>query len=305
MNSRLYALNVGRGDSFFVEIETGKDTYVLLIDGGDDYFDDSVKPIQFIRNKGWQHIDLMILTHLHPDHVTGLLEVAEHIPVREAVLPYPPLEWEPGKYRHPKAAQSASVLSNYRTLQELLLKQNSNVSVRHPFGQKKDWQFGDIVLRHLDPQHESDLFAYTNLLQLADSSPDIQEKRLVAFDSLSNLDSSVWLLEQSGGEQLFLFGGDALLSNWERIMKTAHLHPRGFKIGHHGMLDAWNEQLLQQLSPDWLLITNHNAEYEQFREEWTRLAQNAGCQLFVTGSQPGTHHLASRLPFIPERMELK
>ncbi|MCR8630066.1 ComEC/Rec2 family competence protein [Paenibacillus radicis (ex Xue et al. 2023)] len=307
MKPVLYALNVGRGDAFFLEIPTDNGVAVILMDGGDHFFHDSVRPYRFVQERGWKQIDLMILTHLHPDHLTGLLEVAEHIPIVEAVLPYPELTLGLGEMRHPKAVQTARMLNDYNQLWELLRRQKTAVTLRQPFGETASWTFGPFMLRHLDPLHISDLPAYSNLQQLCSShlETEIQEKLLVAFDSSSNRDSSVWLLEQTDGQQLFLFSGDALLSNWERIMENEQLRPSGFKVGHHGMADGWNEDLLRLLSPDWVLITNNNTEYERFRDDWNRIAQASESMLYVTGSQPDTLYLASSLPLAPERIELK
>jgi beta-lactamase superfamily II metal-dependent hydrolase len=303
----LYALNVGRGDSFFVEIPAESGGFVVLIDGGDHFIDERVKPLRFIREKGWERIDLLIVTHLHPDHVIGLLEVAERIPVREAVLPYPEFSVRLGEMRHPKAVQTAGLFCRYGQLCELLRRQHTSITLRPPFGGKTIWRFGEFVLRHLDPIEKSDMPAYEIIERLiSDSLPlSVQEKLCVAFDARSNADSSVWLLEQVDGSHFFLFGGDALLPNWERITKREKLRPRGFKVGHHGMADAWNERLLRLLSPDWILITNHGEEYHALRDSWLQLAQSSGSRLFVTGSAPKTHYLESRLPSVPERMELE
>ena len=300
----LYALNVGRGDAFFLEIPADDHPFVVLIDGGDRFIDEKIEPFRFVRHKGWSHIDLMILTHLHPDHIVGLLDVAKHVPVREAVLPYPRIPLPSGEMRNAKAVQTARLFRAYGRLWELLCEQQTRVSLRPPFGEKNVWQFGETRLRHLDPTEKSDLAAYATV-ELLGSAPAEQQDRLCAtFDAQSNGDSSVWLLEQADGTHLFLFGGDALLANWERITKRESLRPRGFKVPHHGMKDAWNEHLLKSLSPDWVMITNDAKEYEIFRDEWNQLAQCSGCRLIVTGSQPNTHYWTSQLPSLPERVEL-
>ncbi|MDU0202137.1 hypothetical protein [Paenibacillus sp. GCM10012304] len=89
-------------------------------------------------------------------------------------------------------------------------------------------------------------------------SVHMQKKLCMDVDGLSNDDSSVWLLEVAEGEYLVLFGGDAPLPNLERIAKHKLIRPHGFKMGHHGMMDAWNEQILQLFSPEWLIITNQS-----------------------------------------------
>ncbi|WP_177237764.1 ComEC/Rec2 family competence protein [Paenibacillus sp. 1_12] len=304
MQPTLYALNVGRGDSFFVEIPTESGTSVVLIDGGDDFFDESVKPLRFVQDKGWNQIDLMILTHIHPDHLTGLLEVAEHIPIREAILPYPEIVVELGKMMHPKAIQTAEMLQMYKQLHVCLERQNTRITLRPPFGERTIWQFGNFLLRHLDPVEKSDLSAFHILEELQTAPAYRQERLCAAFDGQSNGDSSVWLLEDADGAHLVLFAGDALQPNLERITEREYIRPRGFKVGHHGMMDAWNEPMLRLLSPEWILITNHREEYKIFVDAWMQLAQCSDSRLFVTGSEANTFYLVSRLPLMPERIEL-
>ncbi|NRF92874.1 MBL fold metallo-hydrolase [Paenibacillus frigoriresistens] len=304
MQATLYALNVGRGDSFFVEIPMESRTSIILIDGGDDFIDEKVQPIRFIQEKGWKQIDLMILTHIHPDHLTGLLEVAEHIVVREAILPYPEITAVIGEMKYPKAVQTVEMLRMYKQLREILERQNTRITLRPPFGEKTEWQFGDFKLRHLDPVEKNDLPAFNKLEALQLASVDLQEKLCMDFDELSNVDSSIWLLEDAEGAHLVLFAGDALISNLERIAEREFLRPHGFKVGHHGMLDAWNEQVLRLFSPEWLIITNHRKEFDIFGEAWIQLSQCSDSGLFVTGSEASTYYLVSRLPLMPERIGL-
>ncbi|HEX7056699.1 MAG TPA: MBL fold metallo-hydrolase [Bacilli bacterium] len=301
----LYALNVGRGDSFFVEIPTEKKSYVILLDGGNVFFDESVTPLGFMRKKGWSCVDLLILTHIHPDHLIGLLDVAKHATVKEAVLPYPIFSLHLGAMHRPKALQTAEMLQKYEQLWSDLQEQNTRIFVRSPFGAKSVWRFGELLLRHLDPVDKNHLSAYKIVERLSASTAEEQEHLCEIFDAQSNGDSSVWLLEHQNGAHLFLFGADALLPNWERITKREQLHPHGFKVPHHGVTDAWNEHLLQLLSPDWLLITNDANEYEIYHEKWEQLAKSSGSRLFVTGSQSDTQHYLSRLPQLPERIEIK
>ncbi|WP_054954873.1 ComEC/Rec2 family competence protein [Paenibacillus dakarensis] len=301
----LYALNVGRGDSFFIEIPALEESYVILIDGGDCQKEMRVTPYAFIRERGWKRIDLMILTHLHPDHLYGLLEVSEHIPVTEALLPYPEMNLSIGELTNTKAIQTAELLRVYEELQMNLTRQQTSIVRRPPFGEKSVWAFGELILRHIEPVDPRDMAAYLTLEELREAPEDQQDRLLERFDGQSNADSSVLLLEHQDGTQLLLLSGDAVLSNWERILEREKLSPYVFKVGHHGVRDAWDEQLLAALSPDWVLVTNHKEEYEMFQDEWEGLVRTSGSQLFVTGAKDNSRCLISRLPRRPERIELE
>jgi glyoxylase-like metal-dependent hydrolase (beta-lactamase superfamily II) len=309
MNPRLYALNAGMGDSFFLEIDSGASRAVVLIDGGEKFWHERASPVRFAEEKGWRRIDLLILTHLHPDHIVGLLPVAETLHVAAAVLPYPPHRLHLPPMRHPKAEQAAEVFRMYQRLWELLKSQRTAISLRPPFGEVCVWRFGETRLRHLDPTKEIHLRAYERMKALAadDRMPDEDRERLLReFDALSNGDSSVWVLEHGDeAEPLVAFGADALLANWDRILEKEPLRPRGLKASHHGHPDALDASLLARLSPEWTIVTCDAERYAQHRDEWDRLARASGSAFVVTGARPNTLYLECELPQKPEAVEFE
>lgn len=77
-------LSIGQGDSAILELPEGG---TIVIDGGgaatghDDPGARSIVP--FLRWMGVRSIDLLVLSHPHPDHFGGLATVAEEIEVKE------------------------------------------------------------------------------------------------------------------------------------------------------------------------------------------------------------------------------
>ena len=70
-----YILNVGQGDSIYLELPSGAN---VLIDGGP-----SGGPVyEFLKAKGVTSIDHVVLTHPHSDHYAGLKKVFEAFEVR-------------------------------------------------------------------------------------------------------------------------------------------------------------------------------------------------------------------------------
>jgi competence protein ComEC len=84
---RISVLPVGQGDSAVFQLPDGT---VMLVDGGGTYPGrhgggrdpgaDVVVP--FLRRRGIEKIDIMVLSHPHPDHAGGLAAVARALPVR-------------------------------------------------------------------------------------------------------------------------------------------------------------------------------------------------------------------------------
>jgi beta-lactamase superfamily II metal-dependent hydrolase len=71
-------INVGQGDSILIVSPQGE---IVLIDGGSK--DSGV--VASLQKQGVGHIDLMIATHPHEDHIGGLIQVLETMPVSRVV----------------------------------------------------------------------------------------------------------------------------------------------------------------------------------------------------------------------------
>jgi competence protein ComEC len=73
---RVTFIDVGQGDSALLE---GPGGFVMLVDGGgryDDSFDTGARVVEpVLRARGIARVDLVVLSHPHPDHLNGLLRV--------------------------------------------------------------------------------------------------------------------------------------------------------------------------------------------------------------------------------------
>lgn len=80
-SSKVVFFNVGQGDSIFIRTT---DNYKILIDGGPD------KTVLFKLAEQLpfydRQLDLVVLTHPHADHVTGLVEVLKRYTVKQVAL---------------------------------------------------------------------------------------------------------------------------------------------------------------------------------------------------------------------------
>ena len=75
---RVYFVDVGQGDAILIVSPDGS---TVLIDGGDT----NTGILQFLQGLGIQHIDLMVATHPHADHIGGLVQVLNAMPVSRVV----------------------------------------------------------------------------------------------------------------------------------------------------------------------------------------------------------------------------
>jgi competence protein ComEC len=74
----VHFINVGQGDSILIESPS---SMTMLIDGGSA--DTGV--VAYLREQGVKRIDLMVATHPHEDHIGGLTQVLEAMPVSKVV----------------------------------------------------------------------------------------------------------------------------------------------------------------------------------------------------------------------------
>ncbi len=92
-NLKVYFFDVGQGDSEYIKMPDGKD---ILIDGGPD--DKVLQELGKVMDFGDRRIDLVVLTHPHADHLTGLVDVISRYDIGEI--------WESG-VEYPSATYDA------------------------------------------------------------------------------------------------------------------------------------------------------------------------------------------------------
>ncbi|MGQ9483362.1 MBL fold metallo-hydrolase [Chloroflexus sp.] len=71
----VHVIDVGQGDSILIRTPEGK---TALIDGG---YDNGLA-LAYLRERGIGHIDVMVASHPHADHIGGLVDVLRALPVK-------------------------------------------------------------------------------------------------------------------------------------------------------------------------------------------------------------------------------
>ena len=71
---QVHFIDVGQGDSVFIQAPDGT---TALIDGGSD----NSLAYQYLLRHGINRIDVLIVSHPHADHMGGLIEIIQNIPV--------------------------------------------------------------------------------------------------------------------------------------------------------------------------------------------------------------------------------
>ncbi|MGN7453984.1 ComEC/Rec2 family competence protein [Paenibacillus pasadenensis] len=297
MNASVHFLNVGWGDAHFIRLPSGA---LTLIDGGDGSLAEGRDhPLRWMERRGLRRLDAMIVTHLHEDHLNGLLDVVRSVEVALAILPYglperavrfrPELEREASELTR----RVCGILETYRELIRLLEARGTEIRWRSRHASAESsvvWEEHGFRLEHLYPWQDDPLPALEVLHSVFDADGRPEEERLAelaGFFDKSNDDSSVYRLTADGDETVgVLFGGDLMEGGWTRLARRSRLASRIWKAPHHGLEDSFQAWLLELVRPEACVIPICAERAEPLAERWNGMLRGSGSRLCLTGSVP-------------------
>lgn len=292
---KLTFVNVGYGEALLLECpdpaRTGG-TFVMVIDGGsaeeEEYRDCASGRIplaEYLSARGLDHIDVMVNTHVHEDHLCGLVPL--------------PGRWPPGEF------WQALPEGLHRALRTLPLFPEAAPSQRKFLQAMNDYpalcarvEAGGGVLRTLragwevrpcpgltvrclgpSPAKGAELAAlYMDLNQEEDSG--LFRQKLSALDGAMNNYSVILLLEYRGTR--ILLPGDTNRLGYGGISPedlAAHL----FKVGHHGQKDGADAALIAAVRPRAAVCcASSDRRYHSAHPELLRLLSDSGASLWFS-----------------------
>lgn len=245
---RVYFLDVGQGDASYIKNASGQD---ILIDGGPD--NSVLNQLDKVMNFGDREINLVILSHPHADHLTGLLEVLERYQVNEV--------WETG-VEYPSATYA-------KWRKEISERQITDKIVKA--GDKKE--LGDIkilILYPLSPLENKKIdnlnnASIVNRLDYGDFSV------LFTGDAEKTVQDKL-LNPPAGGKNLF---ADIL------------------KVAHHGSENGLTESFLEAVRPAIAIISvGQNNKYGHPHQATLSLLKDLAVRIYRT-DQNGTIEISS------------
>ena len=254
-------INVGNGDSILVrEMEHGEQRFAMLVDCGHDNLvrDDHPQELDarsrriyagdFLKKQGVDHLDVLLVTHFHRDHIGGLSRVLEAATVGRLMTPYaPPADAEDlepdGENGLPKAARNLLRCVNMyaRPLREqadrireiVELPGDRMETLQLTEDLKMDILFGEPALY---PRQRA---VYDAAYRGERNGYD-----LIHWAKSMNVASLRQRLHYHGKEMVL--GGDAYAHMWETETAT----PCDIlKVPHHASLSSTTRKLLKMLKP--------------------------------------------------------
>ncbi len=237
-NERLqvYFLDVGQGDSIYIRTPGEQD---ILIDGGPDK--SVLNQLGEVMPFWDREIDVMILTHPHSDHVTGLVEVLRRYSVKQIYY-----------------TGALHTAPDYLAWLEEIKKQNLDLKiVEHPF----EIDFGnEVKLQFLFPQksllnqkmeelNNSSIvnkLVYKNVsfLFMGDVEEPVEEELLKSSPAAVVISTEVEKSTTAIGMTTATEQDDQFLSLKADVLK----------VGHHGSSSSSSEEFLEAVSPQIAVI---------------------------------------------------
>ena len=239
--------DVGQGDSTLIELPGGK---TILIDGGgtrDNRFDIGRRVLApFLWNRGIRRLDLVVLSHPHPDHMNGLIAILKKFEVAAV--------WESGLDTDLPGHDAFSAMIRDRTIHQRL------VSADDP-----PVMLGEAMISVLHPRrgfeaHDRQAYAAEN-----DRSLVIQVK---------------------SEDKNLLFTGDIGIEAEQDIMSAVPgLKADLIKVPHHGSTSSSSDAFVSQTRPDVAIVTvGRGNPYHHPREEVLARFENIGARICRTDS---------------------
>ena len=283
-------INVGYGDSIllqFTDESSETEPFRVLIDCGDISIEHPtpesrrITPADYLKQRKIDTIDLLILTHLHLDHVGGLRKLAENVRIKELWTNYLPIAENWGKELDIPSffsRQSRFLLLSLSTLMvscKLLAEQGTSI---HCVTQDQKMTIGvghSLLSLIAAPSYAYDI--QSSVFNPA-SNGILDDQAVRMLDGYIN-NTSLRLRLETHGCKIEL-PGDMLAVQWE---KCAVSHCNLLKIPHHGQKDGMNESLLKRLSPDNVVISvSNNRPDDCPSRELIQMVQNMKTPLFFT-----------------------
>ena len=274
-------VNVGYGEAILLQ----RGSFTALIDGGagdpreyENSTTGRIRVIDYLRKRKISHLDLLVATHIHEDHVSGLVPVVQEIPADTFWSTLREDETDHWRYLDPAAAPrptSAKFLQSVNDMHTILstLKQKGTKIVQAKEGTQKT--IDGLTIRVLAPGKAKEEELASLLLNLMNATgKDMDWARDVADESMNNF--SLCLLISFAGRTVLLPGD----RNEKGLQEVALPQADIYKVGHHGQMDGVNEEELKAMHPGFVVCcASSDRRYESAAPDLLKMMRDLGCTL--------------------------
>ena len=289
---KLTFVNVGYGEAVLVRCPDPArpgGAFVMVIDGGSgeaaEYADGRTgrgTMADWLEGQGLDHIDAMVLTHIHEDHICGLPAVLEKLrPARlwqglpadlykslPAFAPFPGIDASQDKFRR--------ALNDYRAICAAMDGRIGTLSA--------GWSASPcpgLTVRVLGPSAQRAQTLERACRDLAAASgTEAFPGLLSALDGRMNNFSLILALEWQGAR--ILLPGDTNCAGYGGIDPAA-LRADIFKVGHHGQRDGADAAVLDAVRPKAVVCcASSDRRYNSAHPDTLALIQARGAKMYYS-----------------------
>ena len=265
-------VNVGYGEAILLECPDSSKpdgVFTALIDGGsaeDSEFADRssgrVRIEEYLKKRGILRLDLAVSTHIHEDHLCGLLRAARIAP--------PAVLWQtlpPDLYRSLRPLDHGGIILAPKSGQELVIAPDLTVQILSP-STKKQLALADEINALYNSANVCSTFL----------------QRLDALDARMNNYSLILRLNYRGTR--ILLPGDTNVTGYDGI-DPADLRADLFKVGHHGQKDGVDEALAELIRPTAVVCcASSDRRYNSAHPDTMKLLADHGAALYFSDCPP-------------------
>jgi beta-lactamase superfamily II metal-dependent hydrolase len=304
----LHMLNVGYGDAFLFKGAGG----TCLLDAGgnlpEEFTGDSgrMRVCDWFAEQDIKHIDHLIISHIHEDHLGGLLPLLEQVTVTHVWTPFPVEAFAevavclPSHVFLPKNVELfVSSLEDYLVLLEYFEFEGTQV---HQLRQGDVHMIGDLNIEVLSPA-PTVVAKFLNLIEelslwTDEENDQAVERQIALLDHLDKLSNGTsFILKISFASFVGLFCADNTPQNWQRTaaVKEALIDVNVLKLPHHGQIDSIDPFFMEDMPLRLCLTTSsstckYNSAAPIVYEQLKHWAENDGRDLLCLFSDPPRDH---------------
>lgn len=292
---KLTFINVGYGEAILIECPDPAfpgGTFTMLIDAGsaeaDEYADNTTGRIpaaRFLKEREVDHLDLMVNSHIHEDHLCGLLPVAKQILPRRFWQSLSADFWRQIPHLSPSLAGTSSIhkqvcaINDYRSLCSRLEAEGTEISSIvaseqvFPLCQ-------NLTLQVLAPS-QMQVDQLEQMFRDVCNAPDEEACRIAVahLDGAMNNYSLIFLLEYDGVR--ILLPGDTNRDGYDTIAGDLAAHI--FKVGHHSQLDGASPELMDRIRPEYVVsCASSDCRFGSAHPKILQMMDQKGAKLFFS-----------------------
>lgn len=255
---RLDFLNVGDGDAILIREQSSD--FIMLVDAGRPHIEFTrgsrrCSAINHLMRERVDHIDMMVLTHLHFDHIGGALSVLRHIPVKRLLSAYLPPE-DAGWISAPATEEKTIVglIDALNLFKDIVFDARARGTVCERAAEGDMALAGGLTMRVVLPDGTL-LARQKEQFDAIYRGETLPEDVLYACSKDRNHSSLRQRLSYAG--RSVLLTGDAYACYWEH---DSDQPCDILKVPHHGDEKSMTQLLLNRLRPEYAVISCENTE---------------------------------------------